>query len=148
MNAGDRTLLRVSAQSPSSDELAREVRSDACGAVVTFAGVVRDRTGDGRAVVALEYEIYEEPALRELALIVEEARARFGECNVAVTQRTGLLPVGEISVAIAVAAPHRAAAFDACEYLIDELKRRVPIWKKERYADGTTAWIENLEARA
>ena len=112
------------------------MRSDACGAVVTFLGVVRDHAPGGRRVTALEYEIYEDPALSEMAAIAREARERFGECNVAVDQRVGRLAVGEISVAIAVAAPHRAAAFDACEYVIDELKKRVPIWKKELYADG------------
>jgi molybdopterin synthase catalytic subunit len=99
-------------------------------------------------VIALAYEIYEAPALRELAAIAEEVRTRFGHANIAVVQRTGRLTVGETSVAIAIAAPHRAQAFDACEYTIDELKRRVPIWKKEEYADGSSSWVENHEARA
>jgi molybdopterin synthase catalytic subunit len=141
--ASSGTTLRISAGAPSLEALAEAVRSPFCGAVVSFAGMVRDRAAGGREVVALEYEVYEAPALRELAAIAREARERFGECNVAVDQRSGRLAVGEISVAIAVAAPHRAAAFDACEFVIDELKRRVPIWKKEEYADGSHAWIEN-----
>ncbi len=124
-------------------EVAREAGNDACGAVVTFAGVVRDRSDDGRAVVGLSYEAHEEMAIAEFERIAGEARGRFGALNVVVVHRVGDLDVGEVAVAVAVSSPHRAEAFDACEYVIDELKMRAPIWKRERYGDGTSEWREN-----
>jgi molybdopterin synthase catalytic subunit len=119
------------------------VRSDACGAIVAFLGVVRE-TGDGeRPVDGLAYEAYPEMALPELRAVGEEAAHKFGPARVAIVHRIGKLELGEASVAIAVAAPHRAQAFDACEFAIDELKRRVPIWKKEFYRDGESSWRAN-----
>jgi molybdopterin synthase catalytic subunit len=118
--------------------------SDArCGAVVGFLGIVRGTADDGRSVTGLTYEAYRAMALPELTRIAAEARAQFDGARVAIAHRTGTLQVGEPSVAVAAAAPHRAAAFDACEYAIDELKRRVPIWKKEHYADGAAEWRDN-----
>lgn len=109
------------------------------GAVVTFTGTVRDRAR-GRDVVALEYEAYPAAAEKMLAQIGDEIAARWGIERAAIHHRTGRLVVGEASVVIAVASPHRHDAFDACRYAIDRLKEIVPIWKKEHYADGT-AWI-------
>jgi molybdopterin synthase catalytic subunit len=148
IETGAKTILRITADRPPVSELGAAVRSPDCGAVVCFEGIVREDGHGKRRVVALTYEIYEAPALRECAAIAEEARARFGQCNIAIVQRTGRLGVGETSIAIAVAAPHRAAAFGACEYAIDELKKRVPIWKKEEYADGSSSWVENHELPA
>jgi molybdopterin synthase catalytic subunit len=125
------------------ERLIAAVRSDACGAVAAFLGVVRERSDDDRAVDGLSYEVYEEMALPEMRAIAGEAAAKFGEARVALVHRTGSLRLGETSVAIAVAAAHRGVAFDACEYVIDELKRRVPIWKKEHYTDGHTEWRAN-----
>lgn len=119
------------------------VRTDACGAVVGFLGVVRETADDGRAVDGLSYEAYAAMALPEMRAIAAEAEARFDRARVAIVHRVGTLGVGEPSVAVAAAAPHRGPAFDACEYAIDELKRRVPIWKKEHYLDGSSAWREN-----
>jgi molybdopterin synthase catalytic subunit len=127
--------------------LAGLVRSAACGAVVTFAGTVRERCAEGRLVRALSYEIYPAMALAEMRRIAAEITAKFAPVEIAMTHRGGELAVGETSVAIAVAAPHRAAAFAACEYAIDELKARVPVWKKEHYADGSSAWRENCASR-
>jgi molybdopterin synthase catalytic subunit len=110
------------------------------GGVVTFLGVVREDADDGRSVSGLWYEAHEAMALQEFERIAEEARDRFGDVRLAIVHRIGELRVGEISVAVLAAAPHRAAAFDACRYAIDELKRRAPIWKKERYADGAAQW--------
>ena len=119
------------------------VRSDACGAVVAFLGIVR-KTGEGeRLVDGLSYEAYPEMALAELRVVGAEAAVKFGAARVALAHRTGDLALGEASVAVAVAAPHRALAFDACEFAIDELKKRVPIWKKERYRDGDSGWRSN-----
>jgi molybdopterin synthase catalytic subunit len=110
------------------------------GAVVTFCGIVRDATADGRAVSALEYEAFEPMALREFERIAREACGRFGGARVAIVHRVGEVAAGEISVVVLAAAAHRAEAFDACRYAIDELKARAPIWKRERYADGGTQW--------
>jgi len=110
------------------------------GGVVTFFGVVRDRESDGRAVTSLWYEAFEPMALQEFETIASEARDRFGDVNLAIVHRVGEIAVGEISVAVVAAAAHREAAFEACEYAIDQLKLRAAIWKKERYADGGSQW--------
>lgn len=109
------------------------------GGVVTFLGIVRSDTG-GKRVHALWYEAFEPMAIREFELIGEEARERFGEIAMTIVHRIGEVSAGAISVAVVTTAPHRAAAFEACRYAIDELKGRAPIWKKERYADGTAEW--------
>ncbi|TAM75996.1 molybdenum cofactor biosynthesis protein MoaE [bacterium] len=124
--------------------LAESVRSDACGAVVTMVGVVRRTSDDGRPVSGMEYEAYDEMALRELRAIAGEACRRWPACHVAIAHRVGSLRIGEASVVVTVGAPHRGEAFDACEYCIDELKARVEVWKREHYADGGDArWLEN-----
>ncbi|HEY8563785.1 MAG TPA: molybdenum cofactor biosynthesis protein MoaE [Pyrinomonadaceae bacterium] len=111
-----------------------------CGAIVTLDGFVRQFT-KGRETDYLVYEAYEPMALKEMEKLAARAREEFAIEHVAIVHRTGRLEIGETSVVIAVAAPHRRAAFEACEWLIKELKRTVPIWKKEVYADGET-WIE------
>lgn len=116
------------------------------GGVVTFLGVVRDRAEDGRRVVGLSYEAFEPMASGEFAAIAGEARARFGDVRVSIAHAVGDLDVGAVAVAVRVWAAHRAAAFDACRYAIDELKRRAPIWKRERYAGGAERWKSNDEA--
>ena len=110
------------------------------GAVCLFLGVVRDHNA-GRAVRFLEYEAYEEMAERLLADLEEDARRRFPVTSVRVVHRLGRMEIGEASVAVAVASPHRAEAFEACRHVIDVLKKTVPIWKKEFYADGAV-WLE------
>jgi molybdopterin synthase catalytic subunit len=124
------------------------VRSDECGAIVTFLGVVRVMGGGDRPVDGLAYEAYPAMALPEMRAIGAEASTRFGEARVAIAHRVGDLGLGEVSVAIAVASKHRAVAFDACEYVIDELKQRVPIWKKENYRDGEARWRPNASPKA
>lgn len=119
------------------------VRTDACGGIVTFLGVVRERANDGREVTGLEYEAHEKMAIAEFETIEREVAGRFPGVRLGVIHRVGALNVGEIAVAVVAASPHRGEAFDACEYAIDELKARAPIWKKERYADGSGEWIEN-----
>ena len=133
-------MYRVCADPIDVAAAARGVRTDRCGAVVTFAGVVRKFSDDDRPVSGLSYEAHEAMAAAEFERIAAEARDRFGPCEIAVVHRTGDLSVGEISVAVAVAAPHRGTAFDACEYVIDELKQRAPIWKKEHYTGGKSEW--------
>lgn len=137
-------MFEITAKPIDVAALERQVRSDACGGVVTFAGVVRDRSDDDRPVTGLSYEAHEAMAVSEFARIAAEARERFGACEIAVVHRIGELEIGEVAVAVAAASAHRATAFDACEYVIDELKRRAPIWKKEHYADGgDSVWKEN-----
>ena len=111
------------------------------GGVVLFLGRVRDEAR-GRRVRRLDYDAYEGMAQSELAELERVALAEHGAARVALVHRTGRLVVGELAVAIAVAAPHRAQAFDACRWLIDALKQRVPIWKKEWYADGSE-WVSD-----
>ncbi len=136
-------MIAISTEPLSLEPLIAAVRSDACGAVVGFLGVVRETADDGRAVDGLEYEAYPAMAIPEMRAIASEAEEHFEGARVAIVHRVGTLRVGEPSVAIVAAAPHRGPAFDACEYAIDELKRRVPIWKKELYVDGTAVWREN-----
>ncbi len=112
-----------------------------CGAVVLFLGTTRDHH-DGRAVDRLAYEAYEPMAVDALARIEREAAERFAIASCRIAHRLGDVPVTEPSVAVVVVAPHRAAAFDASRWAMDELKRSVPIWKQEHYASGAPAWVE------
>ena len=121
----------------------RAVLDTGMGGLVTFVGYVRETSDDGRSVTGLTYEAHRELALAALSEIGHEATTRFGPARIAIAHRVGTLALGEAAVAIAVAAPHRGAAFDACEYAIDELKLRVPIWKKEHYREGPADWREN-----
>lgn len=120
--------------------VSRRVVPPGCGATVTLDGYVRQWT-KGRETQYLEYEAYEPMALKELEKLVAAAKLQFEISNVGIVHRLGRLEIGETSVVISVASPHRKAAFTACEWLIRELKRTVPIWKKEVFADGEE-WIE------
>ena len=120
--------------------IARRVVPETCGATVTLDGYVRRFTKE-RETLYLEYESYEPMALKEMEKLIGQAHEHFEIANVGIVHRLGKLEIGETSVVIAVAAPHRRHAFEACEWLIKELKRTVPIWKKEVYASGET-WIE------
>ena len=120
--------------------LTAAVRSPQAGAVVVFLGTVREFT-DGRQTVALDYDAYPEMARQQLAELVAEARARWPIVGCGIVHRLGRLELGDVSVAVAVSTPHRREAFEAGQFLIDELKVRVPIWKKENWADGQTEWV-------
>ena len=113
------------------------------GAVVTFAGTVRADT-DGRKTLQLEYEAYTEMAEAKMKEVGAEIRARWGIEDVAMIHRVGTLDIGEISILIAVATPHRENAFEACSYAIDRVKQIVPVWKKEIWADGDREWVERI----
>jgi len=121
--------------------LAAEVAIASNGATVLFIGTVRD-VNDGRAVTGMEYSAYRGMAEREMADIVREAIEQFGTSDIVVEHRLGALELGEASVVIAVAHPHRGAAYAASRYVIEQLKRRVPIWKLEHYVDGTREWVD------
>jgi molybdopterin synthase catalytic subunit len=112
----------------------------ACGAYVEFEGWVRDHN-EGQRVLRLEYEVYEPLAVKEGQRIIGEAIERFGLNRAAAIHRSGLLELTDIAVLVGVAAPHRGEAFDACRYIIDQLKLRLPIWKKEYYANGAAEWV-------
>ena len=120
--------------------LEESVTTSGDGGVVTFQGVVRDNAR-GKQVRSLEYDAYLEMAEQQMAQIAAEVEARWEDSTVALVHRIGPLEIGECSVVVAVACPHRAEAFEACRYAIATLKSTVPIWKKEIYADGEE-WVE------
>ena len=123
--------------------VARAVASPVNGGIVTFLGVVRNNAHDGREVTGLAYEAHEAMAVHEFRRIAEEAANAHKGVALTIVHRVGDLAVGEVAVVVCAAAPHRAEAFAAAQYAIDELKRRAPIWKKERYVDGDSEWIAN-----
>lgn len=133
-------MIRLSSDPIDYHQLTESVRSTASGAVVLFLGTVRELTG-GRRTVALDYETYPEMAEVQLAELEAEARSRWNIDQVGIIHRLGHLELGEISVAVAVSCPHRQQAFEAGKFLIDELKHRIPIWKKENWEDGSTEWV-------
>jgi len=136
--SGDLILL---VQNPiDAEALINHVRTGADGAIVTFDGCVRNQS-HGRRTLYLDYEAYESMALAKMREIAAELHAKFRIDRVAIAHRLGRLEIGETSVFIAVSAPHRAAAFDACRFAIDTLKRSVPIWKKEYFEDGAV-WAD------
>jgi molybdopterin synthase catalytic subunit len=117
------------------------VRSGEHGAVSVFIGAVRD-VNAGRSVSGIEYSAYAQMADEEMERIVAEAEASFGATAVRIEHRVGVLDVGDTSIAIACAHAHRAPAMDATRYIIEEIKKRVPIWKMEHYTDGTRDWVD------
>jgi len=120
--------------------LQQTLQHPSCGGYVSFIGAVRDHN-EGRTVLRLEYEAFAPLALREGARILAEARARFGLERAYCAHRVGLLQIGELAVWVGVSAAHRGEAFDACRFIIDQIKHRVPIWKKEYYTDGDSGWV-------
>ena len=122
------------------ETLRNELQHPACGGYAAFEGWVRD-CNDGRTVLRLEYEAFPPLAVREGERILAEARAKFGVELARCAHRVGPLAVGELAVWVGVSAAHRGEAFDACRYIIDEVKHRVPIWKKEYYQDGDSGWV-------
>lgn len=125
--------------------LRQRLQHDSAGAFASFEGWVRNHN-DGRPVSGLRYEAYVALAHAEGARVLAEARARFGICDVLCVHRIGDLAIGDMAVWVGVSAAHRGAAFDACRYVIDEIKERVPIWKHERYADGEAGWLHPTPA--
>ena len=123
-----------------AEEIVAAIKAGSDGAVCVFDGIVRDNTR-GRRTLYLDYEAYREMALEQMQSMATEAVTRFGVRDVAMVHRLGRLEVGETSVLIAVASAHRGAAFEACRWLIDTLKKTVPIWKKETFADGAV-WAD------
>jgi molybdopterin synthase catalytic subunit len=131
----------ICATAPDLASLRRELSRPDAGAVVAFEGCVRNHH-EGRAVRELEYEVFAALAEKEGMRILTEAREQYPIFDAICVHRTGRLPPGETAVWVGVAASHRGAAFAACQYIIDTLKARVPVWKKECYSDGDSGWIE------
>ncbi len=118
----------------------KAVTDNSCGALVVFEGWIRDHN-EGQQVEQLEYEVYRPVAEKEGTKIIDEAFERFGVSNAVCIHREGLLELGEVAVIVCVSSPHRDAAFDACRYIIDQVKTRLPIWKKEHYVSGISEWV-------
>lgn len=136
--------IQPTALQPERDKLS--LMTPACGGFVTFEGWVRNSNA-GQQVQRLEYQAYEALALKEGNRIIDEALERFPVANALCIHRVGLLEISELAVWVGVSASHRDEAFKACRYIIDEIKHRVPIWKKEYYAGGDSGWV-NCEACA
>jgi molybdopterin synthase catalytic subunit len=133
-------MIEITDQPIDYAAVTERVRSPRAGAVCVFLGTVREFTGE-RRTVALEYESFEEMALKKLDELEHEARRRWPVIELALVHRVGDLALGEVSVAVAVSCPHRHESFEACRWLIDTLKQVVPIWKKEVWDDGTKEWV-------
>jgi molybdopterin synthase catalytic subunit len=133
-------LIQLTHEPLQRDELIASIAHPSVGGIVVFEGVVRDNAR-GKQIRYLEYEVYEEMAEQQIRAIIEEAERRWHIERIAVAHRFGRLEIGEASVIIVVAAPHRAEAFEACRYIIDTLKTTVPIWKKEVATNGES-WVE------
>ena len=126
-----------------ADSVLPLVESSQHGAALVFLGIVRDHN-EGRAVTGVHYEAYAAMAERTLNEILEEAGAKVAPAHIAAVHRTGELAVGDVSIAIAVSTPHRAQAFEACRYVIEEVKQRLAVWKQERYVTGDSGWLGGI----
>jgi molybdopterin synthase catalytic subunit len=133
-------MFRINSQPIDSQALERSLSNPRAGALSTCAGWVRDNN-DGQRVSTLEYECYEALANKEATKIIAEAIAAFDVLDVTCEHRVGLLTVGEVAVWVGVTAAHREEAFAACRFVIDQIKLRLPIWKRETYENGTSGWV-------
>lgn len=135
-------MFKITDEVVTGAEVRTAVEGPDAGAVVVFLGTVRNNT-DGRPVICLEYEAYPPMAEKKMAEIAQEIAQKWGEClRVAMVHRTGKLEIGEVSVAVAVASPHRKDGFEACQYAMNRLKQIVPIWKREVWANGDAEWVK------
>jgi molybdopterin synthase catalytic subunit len=125
----------------SVDQLVAQVAASTLGGTCVFLGTVRNGP-DEDGVTAIEYSAYEEMVEAEFGRLVADARDRWPEARIAVRHRLGTIAVGEASIAIVAAAPHRAQAFEACRYVIEGVKQRIPVWKKELRVDGSEVWVD------
>ena len=133
--SGGQDMVLITPETLVPEEITALVRKDSNGAVVTFLGTTRDHA-EGKTVVELEYEAYDEMALKEMEKMRRELLSKYGLQDMAIAHRVGRVDIGEISLVVAVASPHRKEAFHACHEAVDVLKERVPIWKKEYFQDG------------
>jgi len=133
-------MIEVTSLPIDAESLKHSLGNRGAGGFCSFEGWVRN-LNDGRTVERLEYEAYEPLAISEGQRVLDEAQQRFGFLEARCVHRTGLLEIGDLAVWVGVAAAHRDEAFKACRYIIDELKVRLPIWKKEHYVDGDSGWV-------
>ena len=133
-------MFAISDSPISVDELRERVMNPGSGGVCVFEGWVRNEN-EGRTVQQLEYEVYAPLAIKEGEIVIAEAKQRFPFLAASCVHRSGLLEIGDCAVWVGVSAPHRDEAFKACRYIIDEIKVRLPIWKKEHYVDGDSGWV-------
>ncbi len=136
-------MIEITYDALDLNEIVARVVQDSNGAIVTFLGTTRNHTAN-RKVLFLEYEAYRPMADKQLAVVEEEIREAWQVQDVAISHRLGRLEIGEASLAVAVASPHRQVAFEACQYSIDRIKQIVPIWKKE-FFDGGEVWVGSQE---
>jgi molybdopterin synthase catalytic subunit len=134
------SAFRLNSVAIDTAALRAELADPSCGGYACFEGWVRDHN-DGQRVTRLAYEAFAPLAQREGERIIAEARAQFGLSGALCVHRVGTLELGEVAVWVGVAAPHRDEAFRGCRYIIDEVKHRLPIWKKEHYANGDSGWV-------
>jgi molybdopterin synthase catalytic subunit len=133
-------MIAISNQDIDVDALRKDLENPGSGGVCIFEGWVRNNN-DGRDVLQLEYEVYEPLAVSEGEKVIAEALQQFPFLEAACVHRSGVLAIGECAVWVGVSAAHRDEAFKACRYIIDEIKTRLPIWKKEHYVDGDSGWV-------
>ncbi len=133
-------MIALSSDHIAVDELRAQLRNLGSGGVCIFEGWVRNEN-EGRTVLQLEYEVYEPLAVREGAKVIAEAQQQFPFLEATCVHRSGLLEIGDCAVWVGVSAPHRDEAFKACRYIIDQIKVRLPIWKKAHYAGGDSGWV-------
>lgn len=133
-------MIRIVTQKIDTTAVLESVQAEACGAAVLFVGTTRRMT-DGRETTKLNYECYEEMAIRKMEELSDQAKSTWPVDGVSVVHRVGNVALGEASIAIAVSSAHRQASFVAAEWLIDEIKKQVPIWKQEFWADGVSEWV-------
>jgi molybdopterin synthase catalytic subunit len=133
------TSIKITAETLSLDECYQFVTHDSCGGIAVFVGTVRNST-QNKEVTQLDFSTYKPMAIKEMQKIADEALERFAIKRIAIHHAEGLLQIGDVPVIITVSAPHRKAAFEACQFAIDTLKETVPIWKKEHFSDGEV-WV-------
>lgn len=140
-DSGTPNRVILTSDAIAATDLVFGLRREDAGAIATFEGTVRsERRSDGAALVALEYSAHDQMAIEQIGMLRERALKEFAILDASIAHRLGRLALGEVSVAVAVVAGHRSAAFDACRWLIDTLKLDVPIWKKDIWADGRDCW--------
>ena len=133
-------MMRLTREVKRPDELRASLTDPGAGACASFEGWIRNRN-EGQAVLRLEYESYEPLAVKEGERVLEEAVQKYPILKAECVHRVGMLEIGECAVWVGVSSPHRDEAFEACRYIIDQVKVRLPIWKKEHYADGNSGWV-------
>lgn len=138
-------MIEITKDVIDTDRVLASIRSDQSGASVLFVGTTRQFTGD-KETLKLDYECYQEMAIKKMQQIHDQAMSRWPVEKCSIVHRVGTVEIGESSIAVAVSTPHRSAGFEAAQWLVDELKKQVPIWKREFWADGSQQWVHPNEA--